>query len=64
MATIKFDFSDLPSDTALFLAQESHHADELADEMSRCMRLGEVDRSILRDEIIGVTAKTIEGYLP
>jgi hypothetical protein len=63
MAGIEFDFSNLPSEVALFLSQQEHTR-ELADALARIMRLGDEDRQILRTELIGAVAEVVDGHLP
>src|SRR6266511_1173577 len=62
MTTIKFDFSKLPSDVALFLTQQEHTA-ELARSLSRIMRLDEPERQFIHDEIVGAVAEVVDNYL-
>jgi len=63
MAGIEIDFSNLPSDVALFLSRQEHTR-ELADALARIMRLGDEERQILRDELVGAVAEVVDGHLP
>lgn len=61
---ITIDFSKLPSDVALFLAQSfDEHLDAIGDSLSVALALGEPERQMIRDELIGVLAAHIDPYL-
>lgn len=62
MATITIDFSKVPSDTALFLAQ-NEHTEELAHELARVMRLESPERQFIHDELVGTIAESIDSHL-
>jgi uncharacterized protein (DUF2267 family) len=63
VARIEVDFSKLPSEVALFLSQQEHTR-ALADALARIMRLGDDERQMLRDELIGAVAEVVDGHLP
>ena len=63
VSAITIDFSNLPSDTALLLAQQRNTLD-LATDLANATRLDDEDRQLLRDELIGTVAEAVEAYLP
>ncbi len=62
MTTIKYDLSNLPSDVALLLSQQQYTRD-LADDLAGCMSLGEDDRELIHQEIVGAVAEVVDEYL-
>jgi hypothetical protein len=63
MGDLEIDFSDLPGEVAVFLSRQDHTR-ELADALARIMRLGDEERQILRDELVGAVAGVVDGHLP
>ena len=63
MVKINIDFSKLPGDVALLLAQQEH-TEHLARDLANAMRLDDPERQFLHDEIVGSVAKILEKYLP
>jgi hypothetical protein len=62
MATIKVDFSKLPSDAAFFLAHQEHTA-ALGGHLANSIGLQEPERTCLRDELVGTVAKLVDQHL-
>lgn len=60
--TIIVEFSGVPSDTAIAIAQ-NQHTESLGELLADTLGLNEyADREILNDEIVGVLAKLIDSY--
>lgn len=62
MASITVDFSNVPSDLALFLSQ-SEHTEGLAQELARCLALPEPERHFVHHELVGAIAEIVDGHL-
>jgi hypothetical protein len=62
MTKITLDFSNLPSDVALVLSQQQYTQD-LADDLSRVMKLQPDSRELIHQEIVGAVAEIVDRYL-
>ena len=59
---ILIDFSSVPSDSALVIAQ-NRMTEELASSLAHSLGLDHIDRDLLEQELVGVIAGTIDRYL-
>jgi hypothetical protein len=62
MTKIGVDFSDLPSDLALFLSQQEETA-RLAQGLARVLCLPDAERQLIHQELVGSVAEAIDGYV-
>jgi hypothetical protein len=56
------DFSSVPSESALVVAQNPM-TEELANSVALSLGLNHVDRDLLGQELVGVIASTVDRYL-
>jgi hypothetical protein len=58
------DFSNVPSEVAIFLSDNSDALNQFADSLTVALRLNSHDSQVFRDSLVGVAADLVDQYLP